>query len=663
LVILVGTAFPGGAQETAVKQSAELWWSLRPIAKPAPPASDARFPAWSANPIDRFLLRQMLGKDLQPNPQADRRTLIRRLYFDLIGLPPTPEEIDAFTEDSSHEAYEKVVDRLLASPRYGERWARHWMDVIHFAESHGHDQDVPREHAWPYRDYVIESFNSDKPYARFIQEQIAADVLFPNEPALVVALGFLAAGPWDESSLRDIRADTLDRKAAQYLDRDDMIGTVSFALLSTTVQCARCHDHKFDPIPQEDYYSLQAVFAGVDRANRGYDTDPKLRARRAFLHQRQKELARLAVLLHPISLAALSAWTEAELGRLPPVNLVYVATSDFKADGSFTPAQGCRPVHMLRRGDIKKPGAAALPGALSCVPGLASTFKLAKFDDEGQRRAALADWLSSPKNPLTWRSIANRLWHYHFGRGLVATPSDFGRMGAKPSHPQLLDWLAATLLEEGGALKKLHRRIVTSAAYKQASSHNAEFARIDADNVYLWRMNRTRLDAETLRDAVLQLSGQIDLTMGGPSIKHFVQSPGIHRTPKADYLAFDPDKPGAHRRSVYRFLFRTVPDPFMDALDCPDASQFADVRTSSLTALQALALLNDPFMVRMSEHFAKRVRAAGPLERQVADAYRLALGRFPSESEKAALAGYAGRHGMANACRLLLNANEFMFVP
>jgi hypothetical protein len=305
----------------------------------------------------------------------------------------------------------------------------------------------------------------------------------------------------------------------------------------------------------------------------------------------------------------------------------------------------------------------AVPGALSCVSGLEARFTLANREGEGQRRAALAKWISHPKNPLTWRSIANRVWHYHFGRGLVATPSDFGSMGALPTHPELLDWLTATLLEDGGSLRKLHRRIVTSATYRQSSRHHPEYARRDADNTLLWRMNRTRLDAESLRDAVLQISGQLDLTMGGPSVKLFKQSPGIHRTPKVDYLAFDPDRPGAHRRSIYCFVFRTLPDPFLDTLDCPDASQFTATRASSMTALQALALLHDPFMVRMSQHFAKRVADAGTLEDQVRQVYRLALGRDPTAREVEIVGAYASRHGMANACRMLLNCNEFLFVP
>jgi hypothetical protein len=360
---------------------------------------------------------------------------------------------------------------------------------------------------------------------------------------------------------------------------------------------------------------------------------------------------------------ALREKIEEELAALPAPELVYAAANDFTPQGSFRPAKGCRPVHMLRRGDVRQPLEPAVPGALSCVPGPEARFRLADPANEGQRRAALAKWVSDPRNPLTWRSIVNRTWHHHFGRGLVATPSDFGRMGARPSHPELLDWLTAHFLESGGSLKKLHRLIVTSATYRQSSRHHPAYAKLDADNALLWRMNRTRLDAESVRDAVLRVSGKLDVTMGGPSVRHFLQAPGIHRTPKVDYIGFDPDSPGGHRRSVYRFIFRTLPDPFMDALDCPDASQFTAARPSSVTVLQALALLNDRFMVRMSEHFAKRVEAAGPLGEQVRQAYRLALGREPSEGERDRLAGYAARHGMANACRLLLNCNEFLFVP
>ncbi|MBI3409978.1 MAG: DUF1553 domain-containing protein [Planctomycetes bacterium] len=906
LLLLLPLAFFSASAQEKRPADSKPWWSLQPIVKPAvPPIANDKYKSWPRNPIDNFVLAKLLDKGMAPAREADGRTLIRRVYFDLIGLPPTPEEIDAFEKDQAAGAYEKVVDRLLASPRHGERWARHWMDVIHFAETHGHDQDVPRPNAWPYRDYLIQSFNSDKPYSRFVEEQLAADVLFPDQPQLVVALGFLAAGPWDESSLRDIREDSIDRKAGQYLDRDDMLGTVFSAFLSTTLQCARCHDHKFDPIPQKEYYSLQAVFAGVDRANRAYDEDPQLHSRRARLRILQNQLkagpksvgpllndpalagavalwekdqrnprdiwkaldpstfksaggatpvkqpdlsirfegkkpdkdtyvikadcqeksivaVRLEVLgdealpfggpgrqdngnlhlsefqvavagaekplaiaraiadfnqdgwditkaldgkketawgiypmvgqthaaifvfekpvpgparlvftldqqhggghligrprlsvtsetppasieiLHPraqralakpqaerteqekldIAYFAIRAKVENDLLTMPAPKLVYAAASDFQPDGSFKPAGGCRAVHILKRGDITRPGAEAKPGVLSCVTGPRFTTNgaIRTPDEDGRRRAAFAKWVSDPQNPLTWRSIVNRVWHYHFGRGIVSTPSDFGRMGATPSHPELLDWLAAEFLGaaaplapggrgaggEGeitrGSLKKLHRLIVTSATYRQAVRHDSEYAKIDADNALLWRANRQRLDVESIRDAVLQIGGKLDLTMSGLSVKLFVQSPGIHRTPKVDYLSFDPDSPGAYRRSIYRFIFRTVPDPFMDALDCPDASQFTPVRAQSITALQALALLNDPFLVRMSEHFAKRLEAEKTPEDQVRRAFLLTLGRQPSERETASLAEYARRHGLANACRVLFNTNEFLFV-
>jgi hypothetical protein len=866
-------------------------WAYRPLIKPAAPAVKAVDRV--RTPIDSFILAKLEAADMALSPQADLRTLLRRVSFDLTGLPPTPAEIEAFEADTSADAYETVVDRLLASPRYGERWARHWMDVIHFAETHGNDQDAPRENAWPYRDYLIRSFNDDKPYRRFVEEQLAGDVLYPDDPQATVATGFLAAGPWDESSQKDIRDDTVDKKVAQNLDRDDMVSTAMSTFVSATVHCARCHNHKFDPITQSEYYGLQAVFAGVDRADRLFDPDPAVAKTRRDLTSRRRQLqanspalagelhsgsvrehveawekgltargaiwttlepstvksaegatpekqpdrsvrfagprpavdtytitaqtdarnitaVRLEVLTddslphhgpgrqdngnlhlsefrveaapstnttdkHPLPLKSASAdfdqsgweisraidgkmdtawgiypevgkpheavfefnhpvdfdggsaltftleqrhggghligrlrlsvtsspgpvrvstlppavvaalavptarrseeqWTElarhvllqetdAQLSALPQQQAIYAAAPDFKQVGSFKPAKGCRPVFVLRRGDMNSPGVAAVPGALSCVPGLDSKFTLANAGDEGARRAALAKWVTDPANVLTWRSIVNRVWHYHFGRGLVATPNDLGHMGAPPTHPELLDGLAVTFREGGGSLKNLHKLIVTSTVYMQSSRNIADYAKRDSDNLLLWRMNRSRLDAESLHDAVLQVSGKLDLTMGGPSVKQFIQTKGIHVTPNVDYQSYDADAPGAYRRSVYRFLFRTLPDPFMDALDCPDASQFAPARASSVTALQALALLNDRFVIRQSEHFAARVSKAGDTAARVREAYRLALGRTPSAQESATMTAYAGKHGMANACRVLLNCNEFVFVP
>jgi hypothetical protein len=856
------------------------WWSLRPLQKPTPPPMSGS--AWPRTPIDHFVLAKLREQQLEPSASADKRTLLRRVYFDLIGLPPAPEQLRAFEADTFPNAYERVVDRLLSSPRYGERWARHWLDVAHWAETHGHDQDRPRTNAWPFRDYVVRSLNEDKPYARFVEEQIAGDVLFPNDPQAVIAMGFLATGPWDESSLRDIREDTIDRQIARYIDRDDIVTTVMNTFVSTTVQCARCHDHKFDPVSQEEYYGLQAVFAATDKADRSYDSEPKIHARRRTLTEQKgaierrdptllasmrerafvQELAawekqqnqsawtvlkdisvtasntttftnlpdgsvlatgstpakdtytvtaigsladpitaiRLEVLtdeslphkgpgrvaengnfhltdfrVHasrkadaPVTIRSAtadfnqqsweigkaidkdpnSAWgihpeegkphyavfefenplrdasaltvvleqnhgrthvigrfrlsvtsakapfvlpaaiakilelpasertaeqttdlgwfylerkLDAELAKLPPPRLVYAGASDFVPDGSFKPAKTPRPVHVLKRGDIKRPGELAKPGALACVR--SPRFARADLDNEGNRRAALAKWITDPENPLTWRSIANRVWHYHFGRGIVETPNDFGRMGAQPTHPELLDWLAVTLRDNGGSLKTLHKLIVCSATYRQSCAHNANFARVDSGNRYLWRMNRARLDAEAVRDAVLQINGKLDLRMGGPSAQQFVMTPGKHVTPNVDYSVFDVDSPANYRRSIYRFLFRTLPDPFMDSLDCADASQLTPVRNVSMTALQALAMLNNQFMVRQSEHLAARLAMTHTEPAQQIDAAcELTLGRAPRPDEAKEMMAYAQKHGLANACRILFNSNEFMFV-
>jgi hypothetical protein len=869
-------------------------WSYQPHKRPAIPA--AKDAEWVRTPVDAFVLARLEAQGMKPSAPADRRTLVRRVYFDLIGLPPTPEEVKAFVQDPNSDAYEKVVDRLLVSPRYGERWAQHWIDVVHFAETHGNDQDQVRPNAWPYRDYLIRSFNEDKSYARFVEEQLAGDVLYPDDPQATVALGFLGAGPWDESSQMSIQDGTIDKLIARNLDRDDMLTTTMSTFASTTVHCARCHNHKFDPISQAEYYNLQSCFAGVDRANRPFDADPKVHLQRQALLRRKLELdwnrdALASTLLaagvqkqvaewektrgegsdiwtvltpatytaangttltpdqdgsllasgsspdtdvytittttdlknvtairveamadeslpakgpgraingnfhltelrvfaspkaggasapetrvelehasadveqtnygsataldgqpqtgwgvhpaegkshhavfetkdlpgfdggttlkfvleqhvgrkHTIGRVRLSVTTalkpvkaevmppeiatilstasenrtdaqrvtlavhvlkqriDSQLARLPKPAEVYAGTSDFRPDGAFTPAKGCRPVFLLKRGDVAQPAAAAVPGGLSCVPGLAPTFELSNANDESARRAALAKWLTDPKNVLTWRSIVNRVWHYHFGRGLCDTPNDLGLMGGTPSHPELIDWLAVWFRDDAhGSLKSLHRMLVTSSAYRQSSAGNAEYAKLDGDDRLLWRMNRSRLDAESVHDTILQMTGKLDLTMGGPSVKQFLMSPGLAQTPKVDYTGFNPDDPANCRRSIYRFLFRTIPDPFMETMDCPDLSQLTPVRTSSVTALQALAMLNDKFIVRQCEHLAERLAKISPEESgQINALMQLAVNRDATPREIELLGAHAKKHGMANVCRLVLNSNEFMFV-
>jgi hypothetical protein len=873
----------------AVEDSDQPWWSLRPLSASAVPLLDAQESAWARTPVDRFVWQKLKEKGLAPAPEADRRTLARRLYFDLIGLPPTPAEIDAFATDASADAYERLVDRLLASPHYGERWARHWMDAVHFAETHGHDQDRVRPNAWRFRDYLIGSFNADTPYARFVQEQLAADVLFADTPALIPALGFLAAGPWDESSLRDIREDSTDRQIGYYLDRDDMVTTVASTFLGLTVHCARCHDHKFDPIPQEDYYRLQAVFAGVGRGDVAYDRDLAVGRRRRELRTtlagieehspevlarlgeadfrrgladwearhrgeavawaplevvrvasangadlkplpdgsirsegarpdrdvytvtarcREGEVAavRLEVLAdeglpksgpgrqengnfhlsefqvvtagpddqpclaeflppvsdydqpgwtvrHAVDGDPTTAWgiyphvgrshqavfplkeplprgsdmtvrleqqhgdghligrfrltatasklparvpvlpdavaaglakpaerrtpseweqlglhylrerTAAGLAALPAPEVVYAAAADFAPDGGHKPVRRPRPVHVLKRGDINKPGKPVKPGAPACV-GAGGEFDGAPDPAEGERRSALARWLTRPDNPLLWRVAVNRVWHYHFGRGIVETPNDFGHMGGTPTHPELLDGLAAWFRDEaGGSIKRLHRLLVTSAVYRQASRSDTASATADADNRYLWRMPRARLDAEELRDAVLTVSGRLDRRAGGPSDRQFAMRPGVHVTPVVEYNRFDWDRPVGHRRSVYRFIFRTLPDPFVDCMDGADASQLTPVRSTSVTAPQALALFNDDFILAHSEAFARRLRSEfADAPSQVREACRWVWGRPPTGEELAELTAHAERRGLASVCRLLFNSNEFLFL-
>lgn len=872
------------------------YWAYRPLKKiDVPEARTPELRRWCETPIDRFIAHRLQEEGLKPSLPADRLTLLRRVSFDVRGLPPTPEEIQAFLNDDAPDAWAKCVERMLASPHYGERWARHWMDLVHFAETHGHDQDRPREHAWPYRDYLIRSFNSDKPYARFITEQVAGDVIDPLNPEAIRATGFLAAGPWDESSLRDIQENSLDRVIGQYLDRDDIVTTVMSTFASTSVHCARCHDHKFDPIAQEEYYSLQAVFAGIDKSTRAFDADPTVASRRTELHSELVQLEKTYAespesLLTPTSKQEVSAWEakvlaesvlwrplsgetfiseggatlelqedasflatgtrpekdvyvvegqvelgrvtairlevltdetlpkrgpgrqdngnlhlnelvafqltgtangerrplsfetphadfnqegwtiaaavdenpntawgifpevskshaavfplqaeasgetfvklrlelhqthggghligrfrlsatdadperlnaaseipfdvsqilatpeetrseaqqtqliywfrkhriESERSRLPPQQFVYAGTNQFQPDGSFRPTASPREVHVLRRGLITEPLKVARPGTLACIEELAGEFDFENENDEGTRRQKLAAWLSDHRNPLVWRSIANRVWQYHFGRGLVDTPNDFGQMGGSPTHPELLDWLAVTLLENNGSLKGLHRLILNSAVYRQGSEQRTEAAARDAGNRLLWRMNRHRLDAESFRDALLVASGTLDAEMEGPSERQFIQTPGNHVTPNVDYQHFDVDDPANYRRSVYRFIFRTIPDPFMEALDCPDASQLTPERNVSLTALQALATLNDKFVVRQSELLACRLqRQAADVEQQVVLAYGQLFGRKPSGDELRAVVPYATEHGLANACRFLFNTNEFFFV-
>jgi len=632
--IAQGAYWPAGEQLHRPPRPDTPWWSLTRLERPAIPPIRAADAETVRTPVDAMIVARLREKSLSLAPEADRRTLIRRLYYDLIGLAPAPAEMDDFIADSHPLAYQRLVDRLLASPRFGERWARHWLDLVHYGDTHGYDKDKPREHAWPYRDYVIGALNHDKSFDRFLKEQIAGDVLYPGTSDGVIATGFLAAGPFDWVGHIEVPESKTDGQITRNLDRDDMVTTVMNTFVSLTVQCARCHDHKFDPISQEDYYCLQAVFAAVDRADRPYPIDDAV-ARRS---------------------------TD------PP--LVFAATAHFTRQGNFIPTGGTpRPIHVLDRGNVTAPRQLVGPGTVTCVADLPARFDLGAASSEGDRRAALANWMSDSRNPLTWRSIVNRLWQHHFGRGLVDTPNDFGRMGSRPTHPRLLDWLAVELRDsrktdgQGQSLKRIHRLLVTSAVYRQASVARESGKAVDASNRLLWRMRRRRLDAESLRDTVLALAGELDLTMGGPGYRLFVVEHPEH-SPHYLYQRYNIDDPASHRRSIYRFIVRSVPDPLMETFDCADPSQLVAAREETLTATQALALMNHPLTLRMAEHFAARIAKSGAasLGDQVRMGWREATGRAADARELALLTRYAGTYGLAATCRVILNTNEFAFV-
>ena len=677
--IAQGAVWPKGYRVLPAHLSDRSRWSLQPLKRPAIPSVGPAGRGGAVHPIDAFVRHRLAQVGLELSPPADRRTLIRRLYFDLIGLPPSPQAIRDFLADRRPDAYERLVDRLLASPRYGERWARHWLDLARYADTHGFDKDKVRPNAWRYRDYVIRAFNEDRPYARFVAEQVAGDVLFPQSPDGIVATGFIAAGPFDFVGQIEVANGTMEKRRVKNLDRDEMLTTVMNVFASTTIQCARCHHHPFDPLTQDDYYRLQSVFAGVDRADRLADPDDDRSWREAgeTLDRLRRELAAAG------RLAAASAGSGSGAGggtdavarlreRIKELEAkrqalwrrpkVFALASDFVPTGNFVPTRGAlRPVRRLHRGNVGAPvGPPVVPRGPAILSELADTMS-GVLSREGDRRAALARWLTHGDNPLVWRSIVNRIWYYHFGQGIVSTCSDFGKMGAEPSHPRLLDWLAVEFRNGGGSIKALHRLIVTSSVYRQQSRSRPDGERIDAGNRLLWRMNRRRLDAESIHDAMLVLAGRMRWEMGGPGFRNFAFEDD--HSPRFYYYKADPNDAAQHRRSIYRFIARSAPDPWMETLDCADPSLSVDRRLETMTPLQSLALLNHPFVLAMTESFAERVRRdTGEAGSAACRAFELAVGRPPSTEEAEILKEAETRIGLPATCRLVFNLNEFLFV-
>ncbi len=825
--IASGAPWPGAEDALAAAEArmreevatAEKFWAFRPVVRPEIP--DASKAEWISNPIDAFILARLSETALAPSDQADRRTLIRRVYLDVLGLPPTPEEVDAFVADPDPGAYEHLVDRVLASPHYGERWARHWLDVVRFAETTGFETNLPRPNAWHYRDYVIEALNADKPYTEFIREQIVGDALGATR-----ATGFLVGGPDDKVKSPDIVLTKNQRDGELH----DMVSTIGGAFLGLTVGCAKCHDHKFDPISQRDYYRMRAMIAGVKhgeqelpdpnrekRLAKADNARTKLRAIESKLLQFvpmarvnagepgrpavsplgnverfepvEARFVRFTVLgtsdaepcidelevysagEEPLNVALASggaiatasseftnntkhktihlndgkygndfswipkerqdAWAQIEFPEVTLIDRVQwardregsfkdrlavayrievaiepgqwriVATSEDRATykpgadadppySASSPEDAAKlesllaekeqlrkrvkrltaapmvyagqfeepgPTRILQRGDPMNEGEPVVPG----TPKLVGAYCDLPADlPEQERRRVLADWIASPDNPFTARVIVNRIWQHHFGRGIVDTPSDFGAMGARPTHPELLDWLSSELIAQDWRLKSIHRMILLSSTYRQSAVPRPDALAVDAGTRYLWRFPPRRLEAEPLRDSILAVSGALNLAMGGPGFDVFEPDDSyVHiYVPKEEFA------PGDLRRMIYQWKPRVEQDITFGVFDCPDATQATPKRVSSTSPLQALSLLNSPFMNAQAEVFAGRLKneAGENIEDQVRRSFLLAFGREPDSEEAAASAQFIRDHGLTLFCRALYSANEFLYL-
>jgi hypothetical protein len=681
------------------KSTPYLDWLLHKPAEPALPA--VKNASWVTNPIDRFILAKLEAKGLEPAPPASKRALLRRVYFDLIGLPPTPTEIDAFESDNAPNAYEKVVDKLLADSRYGERWGRHWLDLARFAESDGFAIDGERPTAWRYRDYVIRSFNHDKPYDTFVKEQIAGDEMpGGNRSERLVALGFLRMGTWeaDANFKTQLRQDVLN----------DITSTVGQVFLGFTVGCARCHDHKYDPIPQRDFYRLQAFFAPMrveDRpapfadpehpklmkANqRKYEdesedandalkkVEERLKDKFASIRKTKPQTQKGGDFLKALkdakdptfSAEERQEWRDAsdKARKLTEMAARYRPIAYSVSDVVPPQVPSLADTYVLAGGELANKGEKVEPGFLQAVAGKDEAAKIPFAGGSSGRRTALADWIASPDNPLTARVIVNRLWQHHFGEGIVRTPSDFGINGDRPSHPELLDWLATQLVGQHWSLKAMHRLMLTSNAYRQSTENPRyeQYTQADPKNQLLWRMNWIRLEGEAIRDSVLAISGQIQTSDGGPGV--FVSVPSDVAQGFEFFKWFPSSEKEQSRRTIYSFQRRSVMNPMIEVFDGANMSEVCSRRSTTVVPTQAFVLMNSPFMNTEARHFADRVIefAGEDWNKEVDKAFLLALGRLPSalERDKAVQLFEAApvRDALTRLGLVLFNLNEFLYL-
>jgi hypothetical protein len=631
-VILWSVALIGLSAAPAL---ADKPWPFEPVKQVEPPRDDS---GWSANAIDRFIRAKQREHGLHPAGPADKRALLRRVTFDLVGLPPTPEDIDAFLADDSPEAWARVVDRLLASPRYGERWGRHWLDVVRYADTGGFEADPGYPSAWKYRDYVIRSLNADKPFDRFLQEQVAGDELWPKDPDAVLATALYCVGPVLPES-------AMVTNQLEYEWLTDAVDTTGAAFLGLTMGCARCHDHKYDPIRQKDYYALQAVFAASDRP-----FPPKVREVRIKV---------LNGLLSdgPIPIAKLND---------PRCTVLTEVQSGFHLFHLSKP----REVHRLHRGELNKPREVVAPAF--------PTFLLHGRGHEltgvrtEQRRTALAKWLTSSENPLTARVLVNRVWGWHFGRAIVATPSDFGAQGEPPTHPELLDWLSRDLIAHGWSLKHLHRLILTSSTYRMSSVADSASAGADPENRFLGHFPRRRLEGEAIRDSLLSCAGTLNTKAFGPPVVPPLDSQELSGLFDArGKWPVTRDTSEHTRRSVYVLVRRTFLHPLLASFDPPEVMTSCARRMQTVVPTQALTLLNSPLAREQANAFARRLlkECGASTEKQVTRAWLLAFGRSPTTSEMDRALAFLQKSSdavpeavLADLCLALFNVNEFIYV-
>ena len=729
----------GEAVGSVQSEAGSAHWAFQPPVLPVVPKVR---PGRAENPIDAFVLARLEKAGLKPAAQADKRTLLRRVYLDLIGLLPTLDEQRAFLNDRSPDAYSKVVDSLLARPQYGERWARHWLDVVRYAESNGYERDGTKPSAWRYRDYVIRALNEDKGFDRFLTEQLAGDEVDGANAETQIATTFLRLGTYDDEPAEP----QLDR----YDQLDDVLGTTAASFLGLTLRCARCHDHKFEPLKQSEYYRMLAVFEPLKRPQENKAETDRLVGTEAELTTYRKAMAQADAAIAPLrqelelqkkalrdrlfkkkdaSLPGVPFLEHAEIvlafqtepGKRSKEQKELVekfnqkleeairneATSEEKLvlddrQKQIAAIDAARPkepqrgyiwyeesakapvTHLLRRGDPTDPGEELQPG----VPAVLTQDPLeapVPLKRSSGRRLWLARWMTSPSNPLVSRVMVNRVWQWHFGEGLVASENDFGVVGQRPSHPELLDYLAAKFIQSGWSLKQLHRLIVSSKTYQASSEWNLQAAKVDPENTLLWRWKPRRLEAEAIRDATLAVSGDLNLEMGGPSIYPQVPQTVLASQSRPGDGWGKSDEKQAARRSVYIFVKRSLAVPELEVLDTPDTTSSCEQRLVSTTGPQALTFLNGEFAHRQARHFAKRLTShAGPsAKEQIEKAFELALSRPPDKKELKVATDFleaqrrqieadgkdkgpanveAGKKAMEAFCLVLLNTNEFFFL-